>query len=230
MEQHITKFEKPMPRLLAYVFVGVGLIGTGLFLGGDVLGISALNTAASFLTLIGFVVGGVFVALNGTSPVATGTTAISMSGGGGSSQTEIEVKMSDELTGHLKKSLDAAVRKMESDNQKVIEAAQATLEKTQNELSNLKALESIAKLDIRTMVKDLQNMQGSVDLDSLNDAISSIKGGARTVSNNLDELSNLSTAQLHKIEEKLAEFSENIVEANKQLQVTIKQFESFNAI
>lgn len=236
MEQQVPTFGKSTPRMLAFLFLGVGLIGIGLLFGGSSLGLPT-DTVAEFLTLGGFVLGGIFLALIGSAPVPTGVESMSVAGGG----DRVEVKMSNELAGEMKAAFQQAIKGMEAENKKVLDEAHQMLAQVTQEINNLKDLEALAKMDIRSMVKNLQDMQGSVDVESLNEAINQIKAGSTTVMNNFDELANISSTQVEKIESKLQELEENISVSNKELKEkfttadrelakTISQFEHFNRV
>jgi hypothetical protein len=245
MLQQLTRYERSMPRMLAFILLGTGFAGLGLFLGGDIIGLGALSNIFGLVTMAGFVGGGVFLALYGMGPVAAAGEVVEM---GGSGETTVEVRMSNELNGEMKRSFEEAVARMDADNRAFVKSAGDILQRIANESAALKDLKMLADLDIRSTIKSLQSMQGNVDMSSLNDAIQGIKAGARSVNNNLDELANVSHAQVEKVEAKLAaltddidashselkrrvqELSRGFRTAEDELARTIKSFETFNKI
>lgn len=247
MEQQLTRFERSMPRMLAFIFNGAGLAGLGLFLGGDVIGLAALSNIFALVAMAGFIGGGVFLALYGLAPVAAAGEVVEVGGGGGG-PTTVQVQMSNELHGEMKRSFEEAVSRMDADNRAFVKSAGDILQRVASETAVLKDLKMLADLDIRATVKSLQSMQGNVDTSSLNEAITQIKAGARSVNNNLDELANVSHQQVEKIEQKLAaladdvdsshtelkrrvsELSKGFRTAEDELARTIKSFEQFNRI
>lgn len=238
MQQHITKFEKSTPRQLTAVFLGIGFIGLGLTLGGADFG---LDTIGGYLTLTGFVLGGLTLFGVGGAPVAVGTETTEV-------EDRVQIQVSDELVGDLKSRFEQAVADMEAKNQTVVDQAQKALSEATTELAQLKELDEIANLDVHQIVANLQEAQKSLDLEALTEVIEAIKGSAGTVSSNLDNLANISSDYIQKIEAKLDELKENVeasntelkervasleasfTSADEQVQRTIRQFESFNQV
>jgi methyl-accepting chemotaxis protein len=246
MLQQLTRFERSTPRMLAFVLLGVGFIGLGLFLGGDIVGLGGLSNIFGLITMAGFVGGGVFLALYGSTPIAVAGEVVDIAGGG--NETTIEVRMSNELHGEMKRSFEEALARIEADNRAFVKSAGDIIQRIAQESSAFKDLKMLADLDIRNTIKSLQSMQGNIDVSSLNEAIQSIRAGARSVNNNLDELANISHQQVQKVEAKLAELSEDIEAshselkrrvselsrkfkaAEEELARTITSFEQFNRI
>ncbi len=219
MKQQITRFEKSTPRLLAFVLMGVGLIGLGLVQASEPLGFD-LAQAGAWVMLLGFVGATVFFFLMGSAPVAVGADQVDV-------EDRVQVQLSDELQSDIKAKLDAAIEEMKSQNTEVLSQFAEVTEGLVGEVEALK--NQFAGLDLDALTSSLTQLSQGIDIDSTMESLNSLQSSVTSVSSRLDDLNNLSTTETEKLENLLSEIRENFDSVNKEVQVALKQFEGFNS-
>ncbi len=158
MKQHITKFEKSTPRLLAFILLGVGLIGMALTVGEPHLPFAAAE-AGAWIMLGGFAGATVFLALWGAGPVPSGNDEVEV-------EERVQVQMSDELKADLKQKVDKAVSSLASDQKSLLDAvakSSAGLSDSINTAS--KSMSSNIKSSADAAVADINKLQQDVNTE-----------------------------------------------------------------
>lgn len=215
MKQQITRFEKSTPRLLAFVLLGVGLIGLGLVQGSTHIGLS-LEAPGAYIMLLGFLGSTVFFFLMGSTPVAIGVETVQ-------SEDRVQVQLSNELEADIKAKLDAAIKDLHKRNTETLTGLANVTEGMISEVEKLTS--QFGTMDVESVVGGLKSLSDGLDLDT----ISSIKGSISTLTRTLDELNSLSTSESEKLENVMTEIRENFEAMNKEVHVALKQFQGFNS-
>lgn len=250
MKQQVTRFQKSTPRLLAYLFIGLTLIGFALFLGGDTLGFVA-DGLASWLMVLGAVGATVFLLVMGATPIPVGTSHVEM-------EDRVQVKMSDELSTDIQASINDAVKEIKSQNRKKLdelnEQAASLVEEQKKKLDNIasnassvsnnvdglkseinRIQDQLSDMDVGKLASDLQKLNSAIDIQGASDAIDELKGSVNSITGGLDNLENLSTKKAEELENTLNEISENLQslvssmqQTDREVNKTLRQFQEFN--
>lgn len=219
MKQQITRFEKSTPRLLAFVLMGIGLLGLGLVQASAPLGLG-LESVGAIVMLIGFAGATVFFFLMGSTPVAVGVDQVEV-------EDRVKVQLSDELQSDIKKKLAVAIEEMQNQNTSVLSQFAEVTEGLVGEVEALK--QQFADMDVSSLASSLTQLSKGLDIEATMESLSSLQGSVSSVNNRLDDLNNLSTTEGEKLDNLLTEIRENFDAVNKEVKVALKQFESFNS-
>lgn len=236
MKQQITRFEKSTPRMLAFVLMGVGLIGLALVQGGPALGLE-LEVPGAALMLLGFIGATIFFAVMGSEPVPAGTEEVEAEEG-------VQVKLSDELENDMKQKVDQALQEVVDETKASLKEVSEKADGVSSEVDRIKS--ELEKVELESMAQSLKSVVDAFDADATAEMAESFKNSVSSVTSKLDELNSLSTQEVEKLENQLTEIKENFesVRGNMSSEVdtlinslkqtddevnrTLKQFEGFN--
>ncbi len=222
--------------MLAFVLMGVGLIGLGLVQGGPALGLE-LEAVGAVLMLLGFVGATVFFAVMGSQPVPAGIEEVEAEEG-------VQVKLSDELESELREKVNTALQDVVEETKSTLQQISEKAEGVTSEVDRIKS--ELENVQLESLAQSFKSVVDAFDADTTSDMADSFKASVTSVTGKLDELNNLSTEETEKLENRLAEIKENFesVRENMNAEVeallkslkqtddevnrTLKQFEGFN--
>lgn len=216
---------------MAFLSVGIGLIGMALVIGGDFVGLGGMEAVFSYLMILGFVGATIFGFIAGGKPVPAGTAHIEM-------EDRVQVKMSDELRDEIKERVDKALDRVVNQNEDAVAKATTAAESIMGDIEQLRTkIEEINLDEVADQLQNIATKSSKIDADTALESIESLQGNVNSVNDKLADLMNLSTNEAERLENTVTEVSENLnslIETfrgmEQEVNKSLKQFENFNSL
>jgi len=150
----------------------------------------------------------------------------------------------DKLSGSIKQlsenveDLDQKADHIQKQSAATFQKADETADFLTEQSSNLQEkLDSIDVTNIKALIEQLANKSSNIDAEGAGQSVEELKQSIGELNSSLADLTDVSTRQAERIENKIQDLEENLealrttfAQTNKQVDKSLKQFQNFNAL